>query len=110
LQTVTEHVRGYVQRSGVGKPGGCRLFRHTMATLMLEGGADIRYIQQMLGHADISSTQVSLKALQAIHAATHPRRRQPAASPHQRPPRRPQQLSATLGARDTAKRLHRLRV
>lgn len=76
LGSVTDHVRGYVQRSGVAKPGACHLFRHTMATLMLEGGADIRYIQQMLGHSDISSTQVytqvSLKTLQAIHAATHP--------------------------------------
>jgi integrase/recombinase XerD len=76
VQTMTDHVRGYVKRSGVGKPGSCHLFRHTMATLMLEGGADIRFIQQMLGHTDISSTQVytqvSLKALQAVHAATHP--------------------------------------
>jgi integrase/recombinase XerD len=66
----------YVRRSGVGKPDACHLFRHTMATLMLEGGADIRFIQQMLGHADISSTQiytqVSLAALTAVHAATHP--------------------------------------
>lgn len=47
-----------------------------MATLMLEGGTDIRFIQQMLGHADISTTQiytqVSLRQLRAIHAATHP--------------------------------------
>jgi integrase/recombinase XerD len=47
-----------------------------MATLMLEGGADIRFIQQMLGHARLTSTeiytQVSIRALQAIHAATHP--------------------------------------
>jgi len=45
-----------------------------MATL--ENGADIRYIQQMLGHADLSSTQiytqVSIRQLQKIHAATHP--------------------------------------
>jgi integrase/recombinase XerD len=47
-----------------------------MATLMLEHGADIRYIQQMLGHADLASTQiytqVSIRQLQKIHAATHP--------------------------------------
>lgn len=49
-----------------------------MATLMLEGGADIRYIQQMLGHADLKSTQihtqVSICQLKQIHAATHPAR------------------------------------
>ena len=47
-----------------------------MATLMLEGGADIRFIQQMLGHAELSSTEiythVAIRKLQQIHAATHP--------------------------------------
>lgn len=42
----------------------------------MEGGADIRYIQAMLGHAELSTTQiyaqVSVRALQAIHSATHP--------------------------------------
>ena len=73
---LTQLVRRYVEASGVGKPGACHLFRHTMATLMLEGGADIRFIQQMLGHADLNTTQiytqVSIRKLQAIHAATHP--------------------------------------
>ena len=73
---LTDRVREYVEESGVGKKGSCHLFRHTMATLMLEGGADLRFIQEMLGHADPKTTQVytlvSIKKLQAVHAATHP--------------------------------------
>jgi integrase/recombinase XerD len=94
VDRLTGLVAGYVRRSGVGKPGACHLFRHTMATLLLEG-ADIRFIQQMLGHADISTTQiytqVSLRQLRAIHAATHPgtgnesRRNRPAAAGDTRP-------------------------
>jgi integrase/recombinase XerD len=76
LDYLTEAVRGYVEASGVGKPGACHLFRHTMATLMLEGGADIRFIQAMLGHADLKTTQiythVAIRQLQEIHRATHP--------------------------------------
>ena len=47
-----------------------------MATLMLEGGADIRFIQAMLGHAELSTTQiytqVAIRQLQQVHAMTHP--------------------------------------
>ena len=50
---LTELVRDYVKACGIDKTGSCHLFRHTMATLMLEGGADTRFIQQMLGHADL---------------------------------------------------------
>ncbi len=68
--------RRYIERANLGKTGACHLFRHTMATLMHENGADIRHIQQMLGHADIRSTQiytqVALRTLQRVHAATHP--------------------------------------
>ena len=75
---MTRLVRIYVDKSGVGKKGACHLFRHTMATLMLEGGADIRFIQAMLGHAELSTTeiytQVSIRLLQSVHAATHPGR------------------------------------
>jgi len=75
---MTRLVRIYVEKSGVGKKGACHLFRHTMATLMLEGGADIRFIQAMLGHAELSTTeiytQVSIRLLKSIHTATHPGR------------------------------------
>ena len=69
-------VHHYIEAAEVGKPGSCHLFRHTAATLMLEGGADIRYIQELLGHRDLSSTHVYTRVaperLAAIHAATHP--------------------------------------
>jgi integrase/recombinase XerD len=68
--------RNLIAQANVGKSGSCHTFRHTMATLMLEGGANLRYIQQMLGHADLSSTEiythVAIRKLQRIHAATHP--------------------------------------
>ena len=73
---LSQLVRDYVKDADLNKTGSCHLFRHTMATLMLEGGADIRYIQEMLGHANVSTTQiytqVSIRKLQAVHAATHP--------------------------------------
>jgi len=69
-------VRRYVEASGVEKEGACHLFRHTMATLMLEGGADIRYVQEMLGHSKLETTQiytqVAIDKLKQIHSATHP--------------------------------------
>jgi len=69
-------VKERVDAAKLGKTGSCHLFRHTMATLMHEGGADIRFIQQMLGHEDLKTTQiytqVAIRTLQQVHAATHP--------------------------------------
>jgi len=47
---LTQMVRDYIDAADIGKRGSCHLFRHTMATLMLENGADVRFIQAMLGH------------------------------------------------------------
>ena len=78
LGYLSQVVRDYVDAANLGKRGACHLFRHTMATLMLEGGADIRFIQAMLGHANLTTTQiythVAVRQLQDIHRATHPAR------------------------------------
>lgn len=75
---MTETVRKHIIAAGIEKPGSCHLFRHTMATMMLENGADIRYIQAMLGHSTLSTTEIythlSIKKLKEIHTATHPAR------------------------------------
>jgi integrase/recombinase XerD len=75
---LTQMVRDTINAAGIHKKGSCHLFRHTMATLMLENGADIRFIQAMLGHAELSTTQiytqVSIVKLKEIHTLTHPAR------------------------------------
>lgn len=69
-------VREYLDQAGIHVRGACHMFRHSMATAMLENGADIRYIQEMLGHADLKTTQiythVNPDKLKEIHALTHP--------------------------------------
>jgi integrase/recombinase XerD len=81
---LSDRVRRYMHFAGIHKPGACHLFRHACATHMLENGADTRFIQAMLGHADLSTTQiythVSIDKLREIHDATHPARMSKAAS------------------------------
>jgi integrase/recombinase XerD len=73
---LSDLVTAYVERSAVPKHGSCHMIRHTCATLMLEGGADVRYVQELLGHANLTSTQiythVSIRALKAVHDLCHP--------------------------------------
>jgi len=73
---VSSSVRRYIALAGIEKRGSCHLLRHTVATLMLEGGADIRYVAEMLGHAKLETTQlytrVSIDRLRAVHASAHP--------------------------------------
>ena len=76
LHQLTGLVRRWIVKAKTGKPGSCHLFRHTMATLMLENGADVRVIQQILGHAKLSTTEiythVTINLLRQVHLATHP--------------------------------------
>ncbi len=63
-------------RCGIDKPGSCHLFRHSCATDIHRGGADICYVQEMLGHARMETTQiythVHIDALREIHTRCHP--------------------------------------
>ena len=71
-------VRDYLESAGIDKQGACHLLRHSAATLMLEGGADVRYIQAMLGHVSLATTQiythVTITKLRQVHRQTHPAR------------------------------------
>jgi integrase/recombinase XerD len=73
---MTSNVKARIDAAKLGKTGACHLFRHTMATLMHENGADIRFIQEILGHVKLETTQiythVSIRTLQQVHASTHP--------------------------------------
>jgi integrase/recombinase XerD len=73
---LSDLVRQYVRAGTSRASGSCHLFRHTMATAMLDGGADTRFIQAMLGHESLESTQlythVALSKLRAVYEATHP--------------------------------------
>lgn len=85
---LSDMVKKYVRHAGFTS-GACHLFRHAMATHMLENGADIRYIQAMLGHSELSTTQiytqVSITKLKQIHTATHPARLERANATHSTP-------------------------
>jgi site-specific recombinase XerD len=51
-------VRLAIRKAGIVQPAGCHTFRHCFATHMLEGGYDIRTVQELLGHADVRATML----------------------------------------------------
>ena len=76
LDRIGAVVEGHVKAAKVSRTGGCHVFRHTFATLLLEGWADIRQIQVMLGHANMQTTAlytyVSIDQLVEVYERSHP--------------------------------------
>jgi len=78
VRSISRIVKKYGQKSGIMKKVSPHAIRHSYATHLLDGGADLRSVQELLGHASLSTTQrythVSLDRLMEIYDSSHPRR------------------------------------
>ena len=77
VPSLNEAVQAWAKAAGIRKRVTCHVFRHTMATHLLKGGADIRHIQVLLGHASLVSTErythVEISDLKKVVKRAHPR-------------------------------------
>jgi len=76
-RSISEIVRRYAYKAGIKKRATAHTLRHSCATHLLRGGADLRYVQELLGHASLDTTQiytrVEISDLKKVHSRTHPR-------------------------------------
>ena len=87
VHALGDRVKNLLRAAGIERHGSCHLLRYSCATHLLDAGADTRYIQQLLGHESLATTQiythVSIEELKRVVAECHPSAKPEGRTPHQ---------------------------